>query len=248
MDTTTVKGFQLLERLAQSDAPRGVSELARETELTKSNVQRILATLTSLGYVGKERQTNRYFATLKTWEVGNRVLQRDRILRTAASAMKILRTETGETTVLCILDDTDVVYIDKHESENPIRLSCAVGTRLPAYSTATGRVIAAFRSTAERRALIDLYDAQPDDGAYDLDTRFKEIRGKGVDISEGGYRAGVNSIAAPIHGADGTVVASIAITGPEERLPPQRLADLTPKLMDAATRVSGALGFIGGTA
>lgn len=248
MDTTTVKGFQLLERLALSDAPRGVSELARETELTKSNVQRILATLTSLGYVGKERQTNRYFATLKTWEVGNRVLQRDRILRTAASAMKVLRAETHETTVLCILDETDVVYIDKHESENPIRLSCAVGTRLPAYSTATGRVIAAFRSAAERQALIDLYDARPDDGAYDLGTRFKEIRAKGIDISEGGYRAGVNSIAAPIYSADGTVVASIAITGPEERLPRQRLADLTPKLMDAATRVSGALGFIGGTA
>ena len=248
MDTTTVKGFQLLERLAQSDAPRGVSDLARETDLTKSNVQRILATLTSLGYVGKERQTNRYFATLKTWEVGNRVLQRDRILRTAASAMKILRAETGETTVLCILDETDVVYIDKHESENPIRLSCAVGSRLPAYSTATGRVIVAFRSSAERQTVIDLYDAQPDVPRYNLADRFKQIRAKGIDLSEGGYRAGVNSIAAPIHGADGTVIASIAVTGPEERLPPRRLADLIPKLMDAATRVSGALGFIGGSA
>jgi DNA-binding IclR family transcriptional regulator len=246
MDTTTAKGFQLLERLAMSDTPRGISELSREMDLTKSNVQRILATLGTLGYVDKDPQTSRYFATLKMWEYGNRVLQRGPIIRACASALKTLRAATQETTALCLLDGLDVVYVDKIESENPIRLSCPIGARLPAYATATGRVIAAFRPASAIDALVERYRTNVPNGALDLHSRFDEIRSKGYETSESGFRAGVNSIAVPIHEADGQVVASLAVTGPKERLPGERLVELSSTLLDAASRASNALGYVGG--
>ena len=245
IDTTTAKGFQLLERLAMSDTPRGITELSREMDLTKSNVQRILATLAALGYVGKEPQTSRYFATLKMWEFGHRVLQRGPIVRACASALKTLRAATQETTALCLLDALDVVYIDKIESDNPIRLSCAIGTRLPAYATSTGRVIVAFRPDDAREALIERYRAAVPDGPMDLAARFADIRARGFEISEGLFRSGVNGIAAPVHDAGATVVASLAITGPQERLPTKRLLDLSATLLGAASQASHALGYAG---
>jgi DNA-binding IclR family transcriptional regulator len=241
MDTTIVKGLNLLEMLALSEAPRGVSDLAREAKLTKSNVQRILSTLSALGYVRQEATGNRYQATLKAWEIGNRVLQRDRIVRAGSQTVKKLRLASGETAVLCMLDDMDVIYLDKQESENPVRLSCGIGARLPAYSTATGRVIVGFSPPEDRLRSVEL--ARQDDcrAAFDLEERFQMICKRGFEISLGEYRLGVNSIAAPIRTANGRTIASVALTGPEERLTEQRMTDLCPMLLDAALSVSTAL-------
>jgi DNA-binding IclR family transcriptional regulator len=247
MDTTTAKGFQLLEKLALSDAPRGIADLSREMAMTKSNVQRILVTLGALGYVEKEAQTSRYFATLKLWEFGNRVLQRGPILRAAASTLKALRAETHETTALCLLDGLDIVYIDKLESNTPIRLSCPLGARLPAHATASGRVVAAFLDPAARDAIIAHHRAKTDGESMDLARRFAEIRANGYEVSEGSFRNGINSVAVPIFDASGSAVASIAVTGPKERLPRERLVKLSETLLDAASRVSRALGYAGAT-
>jgi len=245
MDTTTAKGFQLLERLALSETPRGVSELSREMELTKSNVQRILATLGALGYVEQEPQTSRYFATLKMWEFGNRVRQRGPIVRACSSMVKMLRSETQETTVLCLLDGLDVIYVDKLESENPIRLSCPIGARLPAHATANGRVIVAFGDSTTIDEIVERYETSVPDGRMDLRKRLQQISVRGYETSEGDYRSGINSIAAPVYGATGSVVASLGVTGPQERLPVGRLDALAVELMDAASRASNALGYAG---
>lgn len=247
MDTTTQKGFRILELLATSDAPRGISELSRETSLTKSNLQRILATLCDLGYAEKDEGSNRYYATLRLWEMGIPVLLRNRIVRAARASLKSLRAASGETSVLCIRECDEVIYLDKIESESPIRLSCAVGTRLPLYSVASGRVIAAYLPEAERLDIVGAYNRSGTDHKYDMNERLAQIRKRGYDTSESGYRAGINSIAAPIFGEGGTVSAAIAISGPEERLTPEGLLALLPMLMDEASKISSALGYMGET-
>lgn len=87
VDSTLAKGLQILETLAQSNGPRGVSELSRELELTKSNVFRLLQTLSTLGYA-RPTEDKRYTATLKTWQVGargRRTFQPARTLRPRAA-------------------------------------------------------------------------------------------------------------------------------------------------------------------
>ena len=74
-----------------------------------------------------------------------------------------------------------------------------------------------------------------------------EIRKRGYDTSESGYRAGINSIAAPLFGEGGTVSAAIAISGPEERLSKDGLIAHLPMLMDEASKISSALGYMGET-
>lgn len=247
MDTTTQKGFRILEMLATSDAPRGISELSRETNLTKSNLQRILSTLCDLGYAEKDGDSNRYYATLRLWEMGIPVLLRNRIVRAARASLKSLRAASGETSVLCIREGDEVIYLDKIESESPIRLSCAVGTRLPLYSVASGRVIAANLPKVERAQLVASFLGADVPKTYDLEERLAQIRKRGYDTSESGYRAGINSIAAPLFGEGGTVSAAIAISGPEERLSKDGLIAHLPMLMDEASKISSALGYMGET-
>lgn len=245
MDSTTIKGFKILEILAESDRPRGISELARETSFTKSNIQRILATLCSLGYAEKDEESNGYIATLRLWQLGIHVLLRNRILRASRAPMKALYSQTQETVVLCVLDNADVIYLEKLESQNPIRLSCAIGTHLPFFSTATGRVMAAYLPREQQTHLTDHYPDAIQQLPYDLPPRLEQIKRLGYETSEGGFRPGVNSIASPIMDSDGSVVASIAISGPEERLPLDRLTEIAGLLLDTSSKISASLGYLG---
>jgi DNA-binding IclR family transcriptional regulator len=246
MDSTTQKGFRILEKLAQSDTGRGISDLSRETELTKSNVQRIIATLCDLGYAEKDPQSNRYYATMRMWERGLPVLMRNRILRAARSALKMLRQISDETVVLCIRDGMDLVYIEKLESATPIRLSCPIGTRVPLYNVAAGRVMAAHFSDEDKALFLKTVAEATDAPSYDMRARLATIAARGYDLSESGFRAGVNSVAVPVWDDRDEVVASIAISGPEERLSEEKLVSFLPAAFDAASKVSAGLGHMGG--
>ncbi|MDB5715668.1 MAG: transcriptional regulator, IclR family [Sphingomonadales bacterium] len=248
MDSTTQKGFRILEKLAQSDTPRGISDLARETDLTKSNIQRIIATLCDLGYAEKDIHSNRYFATMRMWEIGLPVLMRNRILRAARSSLKALRVACDETIILCIRDGFELVYIERMESVTPIRLSGAVGTRLPMYSTAAGRAMAGFLEPDEQRELIALSETATERLVFDLRKRLSEVHEQGYEMSEGYFRPGINSIAVPIWDEKGQVAGALAISGPAERLPEERLKAFLPTIMDSASKVSAGLGYAGGHA
>jgi IclR family KDG regulon transcriptional repressor len=247
MDTTVLKGFTLLEMLASSERPRGVSELSREMRLTKSNVQRLLSTLVEIGYAQKDPATSQYSATLKTWEFGHRVLSRDEIKRAASSQLRALYQDVDETVFLCVRRDFDVLYVDVIEHPNPLRMFCSVGTRLAQWKTAAGKVMLANRPAVEIEAALDMMQ-QANPASLERDAwreRFARVRALGYARSEGGFREGVNAIAAPIRDSRGEVVASLEMTGPAERLTPQKLDQHALGLVHAALRVSQTLGFSG---
>lgn len=247
MDSTVQKGLSILEALATSERPRGVSELSREMQLTKSNVQRLLSTLVELGYAQRDATTSQYSATLRMWEFGYRVLSRAEIRRAAATEFRALHLAVKETVFLCVGSGYDVLYVDVIENQNPIRMFCSVGMRVPQWKTASGKVILANRPENETEAALKLMQqATPspiDSGAWR--ELFAQIRKQGCARSEGAFRPGVNSMAAPIRNSAGAVIASIAITGPSERLTVERLETCSLGLILSAMRISQTLGYSG---
>src|SRR5690242_19224462 len=132
MDTTFVKGLTLIELLAKSDEPRGVTSLARELDLTKSNVHRLLTTLVATGYVRRDDANASYELSSKVWEIGLKVGSRFNLAKIARPRMTQLAELTGESVHLSVLDMAEVVYMDKIESLQPIRSYTSVGGRAPA--------------------------------------------------------------------------------------------------------------------
>ena len=139
MDTTTVKALRVIEALSASEEPRGVAELSRQLGLTKSNTFRILATLTEQGYVRSHPETGRYWLTLKIWEQGAKVIERLPVRRVAQPHLKLLFSQLNETILISVLDLPEVLYIDKMDSDYPVRASARVGWRAPAESAPTSR-------------------------------------------------------------------------------------------------------------
>lgn len=243
LDGTIVKVFSLMELLATSEQPLGVSTIAQQLDLQKSNVHRLLQTLKALGYVQQQSTTSRYFLTLKTWEFGMRVAGRNTIKRVAVPFMRMLHQERQENVHLSVLVGTDVLYLESLSASFPIRAATQAGGRIPAVFPASGRALLAHSANA-REIVSELISTHPQAAVLDLETvmaELREIAQKGYAISVSGWRVNVNSISAPILLNDGTAVAAVGISGPTERMPIELLEQLSANVMNAAAQIGEIL-------
>lgn len=146
MDKTFVKGLVLLEALAKHERGSGVTELANQLMLNKSNVHRLLQALVHQGFARKNEDTGRYELTMKLWELGSGLANRLDVRTEALPFMKELAEQTQETVHLSLLDGVEVLYIEKMDSPQPVRAYTTVGGRSPAQCVATGKALLAWAS------------------------------------------------------------------------------------------------------
>jgi IclR family transcriptional regulator, KDG regulon repressor len=251
LGTTLLKGLAVLEALAMSDEPRGITNLAHELGLAKSDVHRLLQTLAHRGYTRKDPDSGRYECTLKVWELGALVAERLDVRRVARPYVEDLARRTTETVHLSVLDGTEVLYVDKIDSPQPVRAYSRVGGRAPAYCVATGKALLAHVPDAVLDRIVTRlkrYSARTITDADGLRKELRKVRDVGYAINRGEYRETVCGLAAPIFNLSGEAIAAIGISGPIERLSATRLRDLAPAVVTAARAISRALGFSGGTA
>lgn len=245
-DRTLAKGLTLVEALATKGEAAGVSELSRSCRLTKSSTHRLLQTLKRLGYVRQGAKGGRYALTLKLWELGSLVHSRIDLMQAAAAHIGHLAAQTAETVHLSILDDDDVIYLDKIDSSQPVRAYSRKGGRAPSYCVATGKVLLAYAAPEVQRRVSTHCTAFTPTTLVDrkeLMRTLEKIRQQGFAYNLGEWRAGVNGLAAPIRDADGNVVAAVGVSGPAERLGRARLRSFVPVVTRCASAVSAELGY-----
>mgnify|MGYP002383887412 CR=1 FL=1 len=234
----------MLEVVARSDTPRGVSDLARELELTRSNVHRTLQTLATAGYV-RQDPGGGYECTLKLFELSSTVMERIDVRHCAAPHARRLCDLTEESIHLATLDGSDVVYLDKVESPQPIRAYSSVGGRAPAHCVASGKALLsrAPREVVERlvaaglERYTELTITEPDA----LRTELDDARRSGCAVNRGEWRPTVGGIAAVVFRSDGEPEAAIGVSGPVERVL-EREAALREAVLDTAGAISRELG------
>lgn len=251
MDKTVNKVLTLIEALAMSARPRGVTELARELRLTKTNVHRLLQTLEKRGFVRRFADVGRYELTLRLWEHASRVPAFRNLKQEAGPFIAQLAQQTRETVHLSILEVFDVIYIDKIESSEPIRTYTQVGGRAPAYCNGTGKAMLAFRPLEYIQGLKGALTKHTPTTITSIDALAREltkVRQNGYAINRGEWHEGVYGIAAPIRDAGGQVIAAIGISGPATRLKAKRLSAVIPNVIAAAEGISRSLGFLGSPA
>lgn len=244
MDKTIVKAFDLLGILAANAQPMGVTALAEQAELGKSNVHRILQTLVGLGYV-ERTEAAQYQPTIRIWELGSQVMSRLSLRDVARPAMQELSELTGEAVHLSLLMGAEVLYVDKIESSEPVRAYTQLGGRAPAYCTATGKAMLAFAGDAAVTAAMADATAYTDTTLVDAESFLAEatkIRKNRFSVNRGEWRADVIGLGSPIADAEGSVVAAIGLSAPGARLGLAKLKELAPKLISHARGVSAALG------
>lgn len=246
MSKTLLKGLTLLEVLARSEKPSGVTELSEELQLTKSNVHRLLQGLVRQGFARNVSDSGQYELTMKLWELGSYVFGRLDVRQISMPYMEVLAAETSETVHLSALDGVDALYLAKIDSPQPVRAYTNVGVRAPAHCVATGKAQLAWANSVTIDTVkqkLEAHTSKSITQAEQLDQELARVRTQGYALNHGEWREQVCGVAAPIRDASGRVVASIGISGPAERLKLRIMQSMAPTVIEACSTISSLLGY-----
>ena len=245
MNNTLVKGLGIIELLAHSERPFGLTEIATALDLAKSNVHGLLQALTDAHYIVRDERTGRYSASIKLWELGSAVLSRLDLRVHAEQVMDRLLAQTRETVHLSVLDGDEVVYVHKLDSPNPVRAYTQIGGRAMAPCVATGKAMLAFRPQAVLERISQCLEGPTSATVVDPKKFLREmtrIRVQGFALNRGEWNENVYGIASPVTGVSGSVVAALGLSGPKERFKPAQIKNFSSLIVEAAAQVSMRLG------
>lgn len=149
------RALKIIEIVSESPGGIGVTALARQLNLNKSSIFRLLATLQQHGYIEQDAETKRYRLGYKYLELSGRLLDSIDIRKEAAPYLQELEQYTNEVIHLVVYDEGEVVYIEKREGTETLRMHSRVGRRAPMHCTAVGKVILAHLPRSETKAILE---------------------------------------------------------------------------------------------
>jgi len=220
MDKTLIKGLRVLECVAGSSEPRGASDLAAELGMTKSNAYRTLQTLVSMKFLHHRPGRGTYEPTLRLFELGMKVGGRLGVRTAALPILRELVERTGENASVAVLDDREVVYVERLDSPNPVRSVVRVGERLPAHCTAAGKALLAWAPEEIVESMAGLLHRHTEHTITDMEGLRAElacVRETGFASARGEWHLTVTCVAVPVRNRSGEVIAAINVSGPTAR-------------------------------
>jgi DNA-binding IclR family transcriptional regulator len=243
-----MKAAAIIDLLADRDNPVSLTVMAGELGIAKSTLHGILATLNSIGYVNKDPESGDYRLGLHLFEIGNAISRKLDERRIAAPYMETLAKKTGETAHLAVLEDGEVLYLNKQESNSSIRIITESGLKLPVHCSGLGKALLSGLSDDEIIALLGKkgmtkYTETTITNANDLVKEIDEVRRKGYASDKQEFMIGLRCVAAPIHNINGKVTCAISISGPISRMTGDLLEAKRTHLMKAARSISRKLGY-----
>jgi IclR family transcriptional regulator, KDG regulon repressor len=246
--STVQNAARLLKAFLHEDEQLGPSELGRRLGLGKSTVHRLLTTLAAEGLIEQDPRTGGYRLGIVMFELGEAVRVHMDLHAAAAPVLAMLREETRETAQVGVLDQADVVYVDRLESSHSLRLFTQTGRRVPAHCTSSGKVLLAFLPEPRQRALLAgrALAALTQDTITDparLSEELARVAARGWAEAVNEREIGVASIAAPVRDRRGEVVAAIGIGAPLVRLGAAQRRRYARPVLEAGDAVSRRLGW-----
>jgi IclR family KDG regulon transcriptional repressor len=245
--SSVANALRLMKAFSDDDSEIGISALAQRLGLAKSTVHRLAATLITEGMLEQDRETGKYRLGLAVFELGALVRRKMDVTAEARPFLKALRDQTGETIHLAVLDHASVLYINKMESRQAIRMSSNIGGRAPAYCTSDGKALLAFQPDEFVSGMMkDALPARTPNTITDLKALRRDlavIRARGYAVDNEESELGMRSVAAPIRTHSGAVIASLSIAGPTHRVSKKTLIAYAREVVRATDSISQRLGY-----
>lgn len=229
---------------------RTLTELSEDIGISTSTTFRLLASLAQYRFVERDEETGRYRLGIACLELARAYQASDTIRQAAMPELEALRNRTWETVHLAVLDNMEILYLEKVQGLYAIGLmSSRVGSRAPAYCTGVGKALLAHtdpqlvRQHFERVGLRCFTDTTLD-SVEALIEDLGLVRQRGYALDNGEHESEVRCVAAPIFDRSGRAIAAISVSGPKGRMEPlETNTELIEGVLQAVARISGSLGY-----
>ncbi|MEC7828115.1 MAG: IclR family transcriptional regulator [Actinomycetota bacterium] len=215
------RAFAILRALAQT--PMGVTEVSKCVDLPKSTVARLLAALEEEGAVRQNGVRGMYEIGDGLSRVINDVPGGKNITALAYPYLARLATEVDETAGIGLLEGRQIFYADHVESDAAVQVRSWTGEYAPLHLVPSGLVVLGdFSESALSEYLSgDLATTSPNSVSdpVQIRGRLEQVRADGYAWGFEEFAEGLNSVAAPVYGKTGEVVATLHVHGPAYRFP-----------------------------
>lgn len=240
------RALDILNCFDDEHPERGVSEIAEAVDLHKATAHRIVTTLLNYGFLERGSDGQKYRLGLELTNLGFKVLRRMDLREEAYPYMARLAQQWDETCDLSVFDQGYVFYIAIVRGSHALTIAASVGQRLPAHATASGKLFLAHLPEAARQAYfkepLKSYTSRTITSVDALQQQFEQIRAQGYATDDEELEEGIRSVAAPICGRDGAVIAALSMPSPTSRLTPERIPEVAASLKEATQEISYRMG------
>ncbi len=243
------RAFLLLNVIATQGAGRGMglSELSKATRLHKSTVHRLASVMVKHRFLRQDPETERYRLGLALAELGNLCLAEMELRREAIPYLKRLMSTVQETVHLGILDEGQVVYIEKVEYESAVRLYSKVGSRMSTHSSALGKAMLAYSTEEQINCVVELglvaHTPNTITDPHRLRSELLAVRVRGFAVDNEENREGIRCVGAPVFDHNAKPTAAISVSGLASSITNNRVDEIGRLVKDTAEQLSRDLGY-----
>lgn len=240
--TSLARGLAVVKAFSEQRRAMTIAQLSHKTGIPRAAVRRCLYTLKQLGYADSE--ANNFFLKPKILSLGFSYLSSTPLTISAQPALNKLSRELNESCSLGVLEEGEVLYLSRSQSSRVMSVALNAGSRVPAYCTSLGRVLL---SSLPEHDLDDYFSKvrlaphteRTVTDESELRQVLKEVRHTGYAIVEEELEIGLRSIAVPVRGASGMVVAAVSAGVQASRATRSQLEqNFLPRLLNTAGELS----------
>jgi len=242
---TIEKCFSVLEQVA-SRQPVRIPEIVQSVGLNRGNVHRLVATLERLGYV-ERLEDGKIRLSYKIFKMGSTVPHTRKLDEVTRPFMHRLSEMSDETVNLGVLYADSVIYLDKVEAKQYLRLDHQIGEIDPLYCTALGKVLLSGFSEADLEAFFASAELRPNTKntivtREGLEKEIREVRRRGYALDLKELDVNLHCIAAPICDYRNRIIAALSISGPSIRFTRAKINQLTAPMLKITSEISREMG------
>ena len=240
--TSLARGLAVVKAFSDQRRAMTIAQISHKTGIPRAAVRRCLYTLKQLGYADSE--ANNFFLKPKILTLGYSYLSSTPLTISAQPCLNQVSRSLNESCSLAVMDEGEVLYISRSATSRVMSVALNAGSRLPAYCTALGRVMLAAMTESQ----LNDYFSECELRAYTERTLVSEEKLRVLlrDVGQTGYaiveeelEIGLQSIAVPVRGASGAVVAALNIATQTTRVTRHQLEHaFLPTLRNAASELS----------
>lgn len=244
--STGARLLKVMEVLIEAGRPVTLQEITTAAGLPKPTVQRLVSLLEELGYAIKEADGRRYTPGPTMNRLARTTLQHRPQYTDGHAVLRRLADLVGEACNLVLLDGDHITYIDRVDTDWPLRLRFEVGSHVPIHCTATGKLLLALQPKRVRRRLLKRAPlaamtphsiTDPDE----LEATLKTIRRERVGTDAQEFLREMVAISVPVMPPDGPAIAAVSVHAPVFRRSLEDLRAFLPQLREAAEELSEVL-------
>ena len=242
------RAAQILDCFGFEHQELSVSEIGAKTNLHRSTAHRILMALEYNDLIQQNPENGKYRLGIKLFRLGHQAVSHLNLREICRPFLTRIMNETKETVHLAVLDEDQVLYLDKVEGPHALRMPSRVGRRIPTYCTSLGKAMLSCLDDQEvkdifRNQVLRPFTANTLKTVSQLLYDLRMIRKRGYSIDNEEIEIGLRCVGAPIKDYTGAMVGAISAAAPSARLSGQKVHTVGRLVVTTAEEISEKLGY-----